>query len=245
MRKITVGVISAVMGGAMLVSGAGAASATTVDTQLKIRDITPNPVVVKAGSETTAYFDIGASRDVEKVVLSVAPTSGFHTMRTKSVRDLQGWRYAIGFNQNDPAGKWRATAVAYNRAGRVIERDSAYFSLEIQRSKADTRVSGFSANPSSVRKGKDVYFSGRLEVRDRRDWDDVRGQKVNVYYRANGSSGWKWVASDWTAGNGKFYAKTRSSKSGYFKAVYSGSRTLDDATSRTDYVRVYGSTWRR
>ncbi|MBF8192901.1 hypothetical protein ITP53_45940 [Nonomuraea sp. K274] len=233
------------MGGAMLVSGAGAASATTTDTRLAIRDISPNPVVVKAGSETTAYFDVGASSDVQKVELSVAPASGFHTMRTKSVKDLEGWRFAIGFNQNDPAGKWKATAVAFDSAGKQIARDSAFFSLAIVKGKADTRITGFNASPSTVRKGKSIYFSGTLIEKERRGWDGVRNAKVNIYYRANGSSGWKWVDSDRTSGSGKFYAETRAYKSGTFKAVYSGSSKLDDATSRTDYVRVYGSTWRR
>ncbi|MFG1702803.1 hypothetical protein ACFLIM_06395 [Nonomuraea sp. M3C6] len=244
MRKFAVGIISALVGGAMLVSGAGAASATKLDTQLKIRDISPNPVVVKAGSETTAYFDIGASSDVKKVELSVAPAEGFHTLRAKDVKSLESWRFAIGFDENDPAGKWKATAVAFDGAGKELAKDSAFFSVEIQKGKADTRISRFSADPSKVRKGKSIYFSGRLQVDDD-GWKGVRGQKVNIYFRANGSSGWKWVASDWTSWGGKFSTKTRASKSGTFKAVYSGSRKLEGATSRTDYVRVYGSWWRR
>ncbi|MFC4114923.1 hypothetical protein [Nonomuraea zeae] len=234
------------MGGAMLVSGAGAASAATkVDTQLKIRDISPNPVVVKAGAETTAYFDIGASSDVKKVELSVAPEdAGFRTMRTKDVKDLEGWRFAIGFNENDPAGKWRATAVAFDAAGKEIAKDSSFFAVDIQKGKAETRISRFSADPYKVRKGKSIYFSGRLQVDDE-GWEGVRGERVSVYYRANGSSAWKWVATAKTKWGGKFSAKTRAYKSGTFRAVYNGSDELDGAKSRTDYVRVYGSWWRR
>ncbi|MGW0804894.1 hypothetical protein [Nonomuraea sp. NPDC002799] len=228
----------------MLVTGAGAASATKVDTQLKIRDITPNPVVVKAGNETTTFFDVGASSDVQKVELSVAPAEGFHTLRTKDVKDLEGWRFAIGFTENDPAGKWKATAVAFDGKGKEIAKDSAFFSVEIQKGKADTRISRFSADPYKVRKGKSIYFSGRLQVDDH-GWEGVRGERVSVYYRANGHSGWKWVASAKTKWSGKFTAKTRAYKSGTFKAVYGGDRELEGASSRTDYVRVYGSTWRR
>jgi hypothetical protein len=240
MRKIAVGIISAFVGGAMLVSGAGAASAATkVDTQLKIRDITPNPVVVKAGSETTAYFDVGASSDIQKVTFSVAPEgNNFRTFRAKEVKDLQSWRYAVAFNEGDFDGKWKATAVAFDKDNKQVATDSAYFNVEVVKGKADTRISRFSADPSSVRKGKSIYFSGRLQAEDE-GWEGVRGERVNVYYRANNSSGWKWVASAKTKWSGKFTAKTRAWTSGTFKAVYSGSDELNGSESRRDYVKVY------
>ncbi|MGR6923409.1 hypothetical protein ACU635_54910 [[Actinomadura] parvosata] len=245
MKKIAVGILSATVGGAMLVSGAGAASATATkhDTQLVIRDISPNPVVVKKGSETTAYFDVGASSDVEKVELSVSPAeNNFRTMRTKDIKDLEGWRWAIGFNENDYEGKWKATAVAFDKAGKEIAKDDAFFNVEIEQGKLDTRISRFSADPYKVRKGKSIYFEGRL-LADDDGWEGVRGEKVNIYYKASYRSGWKWVASDWTGRGGKFYAKTKAYKSGTFRAVYAGDDELNGSTSRTDYVRVYS--WRR
>ncbi|MER7502192.1 hypothetical protein AB0L05_13375 [Nonomuraea pusilla] len=244
MRKIAVGIVSALIGGAMLVSGAGAASATKVDTQLKIRDISPNPVVVKAGSETTAYFDVGASSDVKKVELSVSPADGVRTFAAKDVKDLEGWRFAVAFNEGDAHGKWRATAVAFDDANREIAKDVAFFNVEIQKGKADTRISRFDAGPSKVRQGRSVWFSGRLQVDDE-GWEGVRGEKVNIYYRANGTSGWKWVTSATTKWGGKFTAKTRAWRSGTFKAVYDGSDELNGSTSRYDYVRVYSSHWHR
>ncbi|WP_188190544.1 hypothetical protein [Nonomuraea sp. SYSU D8015] len=230
----------------MLVTGAGAASATKADTQLRIRSITPDPVVVKAGAETTAFFDIVASSDVQKVELSVAPEdNGFRTMRSKEVRDLESWRKAISFNENDPAGKWKATAVAFDGKGKELAKDEAMFTVEIEKGKAETRISRFSADPYKVRKGKNIYFSGRLLADDGDGWASVRGEKVNIYVRTSGSSGWKWVASDWTDRHGKFYAKTKAYKSGFFRAVYAGDDELEGSTSRSDYVRVYGSWWRR
>ncbi|MEQ4718830.1 hypothetical protein [Nonomuraea sp. B19D2] len=244
MRKIALGIVSALVGGAMLVSGAGAASAATkTDTQLKIRDISPNPVVVKAGAETTAYFDIGASSDVKKVELSVAPES-VRTLRAKDVKDLEGWRFAVGFSEGDATGKWSATAVAFDSAGKEIAKDTAFFSVELEEGKAETRISRFSADPYKVRKGRTIEFSGRLQVDDE-GWEGVRGEKVNIYYRANGSNGWKWVASAKTRWGGKFYAETRAYKSGTFRAVFNGTDELEGAKSRTDYVRVYGPWWRR
>ncbi|GAA2205979.1 hypothetical protein GCM10009850_014370 [Nonomuraea monospora] len=228
----------------MLVSGAGIASAATkADTQLVIRDISPNPVVVKKGSETTAYFDVGASSDVQKVELSVAPAeNNFRTLRTKDIKDLEGWRWAIGFNENDYAGKWKATAVAFDKDGKEIAKDDAFFSVEVEKGKLETTISRFSADPSKVRKGKSIHFSGRL-LADDDGWEGVRGEKVNIYYKASYRSGWKWVASDWTGRGGKFYAKTKAYKSGTFRAVYAGDDELEGAKSRSDYVRVYS--WRR
>jgi hypothetical protein len=229
----------------MLVSGAGAASATKADERVWIRDITPNPVVVKPGSETTAYFHVKATSDVDKVVVNVMPASeGMRTMQAKEPKALESWRFSLGFTENDPAGKWKATAIAYNEKGEEVAKDDAFFSVEILKGKADTRITRFSADPYKVRKGKSIYFSGRLQELEHGDWDGVRGEKVHVYYRANGSSGWKWVASDWTDRWGKFYAKTKAYRSGTFRAVFHGDHDLEGATSRSDYVRVYGAWWR-
>lgn len=239
MNKITVGLVSAVMGGAMLVSGAGAASATTkYDSKVQIRDIDPNPVVVERGKDTTAYFNIGTTRDVSRVELSVEPAmANFRTRSKKDIHDLKGWRFSVDFNEHDPAGKWKATAVAYNRFGKVVAKDDAFFSVFLKR-KADTRISRFSADPSAVRSGRSIYFTGYLQA-EGRSWSGLRGERVSVYYRPTGSKTWKWVTSGTTSWNGKFSLKTRAWKSGTFRTVFSGNSRLDSATSGTDYVRVY------
>ncbi|MET7463152.1 hypothetical protein [Nonomuraea sp. NPDC005501] len=240
MRKIAVGIVSTLVGGAMLVSGGSAAMAKTKAATIDIRDITPNPVVVKDGGETEAFFKVDASSDVDNVKLSVSPL-GVRTLRAQEAKQIESWRFSVPFNSDDAEGKWRATAQAF-KDGKVVATDEAVFSVEIEEGKAETRVSRFSADPYKVRKGKSIWFSGRLQVDDD-GWEGVRGEKVNVYYRANGSSGWKWVASGTTKWGGKFTAKTRAWNSGTFKAVYDGNDELDGSTSRTDYVRVY--TWRR
>ncbi|MEW9547458.1 hypothetical protein [Nonomuraea sp. NPDC050783] len=245
MRKIAVGFVSALVGGTMIVTGAGAASATTTkaDTRLYIRSVTPNPVVVKKGEESTAYIHVRAGSDVEKVEVSVAPVDGVRTFAAKSVKPLESWRFSVGFTDADPAGKWKATAVAFDKAGKQVSTDDAFFSVELAKTKADTRVSRFSAEPYKVRKGRSISFSGRLQVDDHR-WEGVRGEKVNIYYRANGHSGWKWVTSTTTKWNGKFYATTKAYRSGWFRASFAGNDELNGSTSSADYVRVYGSWWR-
>ncbi|WP_336212372.1 hypothetical protein [Nonomuraea sp. LPB2021202275-12-8] len=223
----------------MLMSGGVATAATTTAPTVEILDVSPNPVVVERGGETTANFKVGASSDVQKVELSVEPVdSRARTLRAKDVKELENWRFSVPFNSNDFEGKWKATATATDKEGKTVS-DSSYFYVDIRRGKADTRISRFSADPYKVRQGKSIYFTGRLQAEFDDEWKGVRNQSVSVYYRANGSSGWKWVASDKTDWRGKFSAKTRAWKSGTFKAVYKGSWKLDGTTSRSDYVRVY------
>ncbi|WP_113700970.1 hypothetical protein [Nonomuraea lactucae] len=243
MKKIAVGIVSALVGGALLVSG-GAATAQTRTPTVEIKDISPNPVVVKAGSEAEAYFKVQASSDVDSVRLSVEPQAQFRALRAKDARQLENWRFAIPFNENDPEGKWKATAQGIKN-GRVVVTDTAFFSVEVEEGgKGETRISRFSADPFKVRKGKTVWFSGRLQTDDD-GWEGVRGERVSIYYRSNGSNGWKWVASADTRWGGKFVAKTRAWKSGTYKAVYAGSDELEGAESRTDYVRVYRGWYHR
>ncbi|MGI5269490.1 hypothetical protein ACQEUU_10090 [Nonomuraea sp. CA-218870] len=244
MRKIAVGLVSAVAGGTMLMTGGGAVAATKAPT-VEILDVSPNPVVVRGNTETVANFKVGASSDVEKVELSVEPASSdLRTMRAKEVKPLENWRFSVPFTSHDPEGKWRAIAVAFNKDGKRVAHDTSYFYVDVRKgwSKADTRLS-FDASPSKVRKGKSVYFSGRLQYERGDDWRNARNEKVHIYFRASGSSAWKWIDSDRTDRWGKFYAKERAYKSGSYKAVFKGDRKLDDATSRSDYVRVYG--WHR
>lgn len=243
MKKIAAGIVSALVGGTMLLSG-GTAVAKTKAPEVEIKSITPNPVVVKAGSETEAFFKVDATSDVDSVRLSVEPAeSRFRTLRGKDVKELESWRFSIPFNENDPEGKWRAVAEGI-KGGKVVDRDVAFFSVEVEKGKLETRIARFDAGPSKVRKGKSIWFSGRLQADDD-GWEGVRGEKVAILYRANGSSGWKWVASAKTKWNGKFVTKARAWKSGTFKAVYRGGDELEGAQSRTDYVRVYGPWWRR
>ncbi|WP_219463403.1 hypothetical protein [Nonomuraea rhizosphaerae] len=228
----------------MLVTAAGTASATEVDTQLEIRGISPNPVVVKAGSETTAYFDIGAGADVRKVKLWVAPAEGYHTQSVRNARELESWRFSVGFTESDFAGKWKAIAVAFDDKGKEVAKDTSLFSVEIQKGKAATRITRFTADPDRVRKGKLVSFSGRLLVGER-GWKGVRREQVSIFYRPSNSRGWKEVASAETGRGGAFTAETRAFKSGTYKAVYDGSDEFEAATSRTEYVRVHSYKWRR
>ncbi len=244
MRKLAVGIISAMAGGTMLMSGGVATASTTTAkaAEVEIVDISPNPVVVRWGGETTASFKVNATSDVAKVELSVEPlTRGPRAFGAKEVKPLEDWRFSVPFTFRDYEGKWRATAVAFDKDGKRVARDTSFFAVDVQKrrpTKADTRIVGFDASPSRVFRGRTVELSGRLLVEDGRRWEALRNADVSIYYRANGSSGWKWVDSDRTDWRGKFEAETRAFKSGSYKAVYKGSFKTDDTSSNSEYVRV-------
>jgi hypothetical protein len=226
----------------MVVAGAGAASAHTDPSRsfVHIQDIAPNPVVVKGDHDATAYFKIVGSRDLDSVNLTVTPAdTTIQTLAAKAVKKVDTWRFSVPFNQGDVAGKWTAHVEGV-KDGKTVKTDDASFYVKIIKEvpKANTRISDFEANPSRVRKGRSISVSGDLEAQSRH-WDNVRNAKVNVYFRQFGSSGWKYVASDYTDRRGDFSVETRAYKSGTFKAVYAGSDKLLGSTSDYDSVRVY------
>lgn len=242
MKRIAVGIVSAVVGGTLLLTG-GTASATRTALDVEIQDISPNPVVVPKGGEASVKIDVVASDDAKKVELSVRPLDSqartLAAKQTKLNQQGQHWVFSVPFSEGDPTGRWRATVVATDKDGKT-DTDKATFVVEVQKGKADTRFSRFDASPEPVRKGKTLWFSGRLLATDDGDWEGVKGAEVAIYHRRSGSSGWKWVAETETRWGGKFTAKTRAYKSGEFKAVFEGDDELNGTSSRPDYVRVRG-----
>ncbi|MEU4325968.1 hypothetical protein [Nonomuraea dietziae] len=235
MKKIAAGLIAATMGGALLVTGGAAAQATALDVQ--IEDINPDPVVVAKGGEATAsfYVDVTKGANVELKVEPVGDVRTFAAKNVTAIPDGDHWKFTVPFNSGD-AGKWRATATA--KKDGETDRDKAYFEVEIQAGKADTRISSFKASPDPVKKGRTIWFSGRLQA-DEDGWEGVRGGDVEIYFRASGSSGWKYVTRTESRWGGKFSAQTRAWKSGTFKAVYEGDDETNGSESRSDWVRVY------
>ncbi|GAA1012694.1 hypothetical protein Aple_102670 [Acrocarpospora pleiomorpha] len=100
----------------------------------------------------------------------------------------------------------------------------------------DSRIIKFNASPEPVKYGKYVYLRGVLQVEDRWSWDGYDG-KVSIWFKTKHGS-WKYVKTTWSNGSGKFYTKTKATKSGYWKAVFGGDRDVDPSSSARDWVRV-------
>ncbi|GAT68196.1 htaa domain protein [Planomonospora sphaerica] len=243
-RKITAGALATAVGASVLMTvGAGTASATAADLSVNISEVSPNPVVVRGDRDAQVTIEVRTT-EAEKVELRLKPdTDAPHALKAKEpqlVREGELWRFVTTFDKSDHRGRWVAVADAYGKDGKKLT-DTAGFTVKyVERRwrKADTRLAGFDAGPEPVRKGRSVYFSGRLEARDGWKWRGVRHEEVEIYFRANGSSAWKYVTSADTRWDGRFSAKTRAVRSGEFRAVFDGDRRLDDSSSRPDWVKV-------
>ncbi|MEU0520702.1 hypothetical protein [Streptosporangium sp. NPDC006007] len=243
MNRIAVGLLSAAVGGSLLLS-AGTASAERTALSVRVDSVNPNPVVVENGRDTGVTIEVRTT-EATRVELRLKPVSD--RFRAQDVREPkimhEGdlWRFSTSFDENDFEGRWLAIANAYDKDGRKVT-DQVNFSVkQEQREKAETRLSSFRAGPQPVRKGRWVYFTGRLQVDDDRRWQGVEDEEVAIYFRSNDSNTWKWVASGDTERKGRFNARARALRSGEYRAVFEGNDELDESASRSAWVRV----WRR
>ncbi|WP_214110364.1 hypothetical protein [Acrocarpospora catenulata] len=101
----------------------------------------------------------------------------------------------------------------------------------------DSRIIRFNASPEPVKYGKYLSLRGTLQVEQRWDWDGYGDAKITIWFRAKGGS-WKYVKTTWTNSSGKFFTKTKATKSGDWKAVFAGERHIDPSSSARDYVKV-------
>ncbi|GAA3067403.1 hypothetical protein [Streptosporangium carneum] len=247
MKRITVGLLSAALGGSLLLS-AGTASAARTALSVRIDSVNPNPVVVTDGHDTNVTIEVRTT-EATRVELRLRPAS--NQLRTqdanepKVIHDGDLWRFSTSFDGDDLEGRWLAIADAYDKDGKKVT-DEVNFSVKQERhEKAETRLASFRVNPDAVRKGRWVYFTGRLQVRDGRHWEGVKNEEVGIYFRARGSSAWKWVTSADSEWRGQFRAKARAFKTGEYRAVYEGNDELDESSSRSVRVWVRGGGWHR
>ncbi|GAA3138683.1 hypothetical protein GCM10010466_32060 [Planomonospora alba] len=245
-KKIAAGALATAAGASLLMTaGAGTASAARADLSVNISEVSPNPVVVRGDRDARVTIEIRTT-EAERVELRLRPdTDAPHTLKAKEpelVREGELWRFVTSFDKSDYRGRWIAIADAYGKDGKKLT-DTAGFTVKHVRPhvrRADTRLTGFNASPEPVRKGRTIYFSGRLQARDGWDWRGVRNEEVEIYFRPSGSHGWKYVTSADTRWDGRFSARTRASRTGEFRAVFDGDRRLDDSSSRPDRVKVTG-----
>ncbi|MER6827979.1 hypothetical protein ABT352_18515 [Streptosporangium sp. NPDC000563] len=244
MKRIAIGLLSTAVGSSLLLS-AGTASAERVALSVRIDNIDPNPVVVKGDDDTRVSIEVRTT-EATRVELRLRPVSDqARTMAAQEPRLLHKgdlWRFTTSFDESDFEGRWVAIADAYDKDGKKVTDEVNFSVVHEKAEKAETRVYRFSANPERVRKGRSVYFTGSLQVDDRR-WKGVRGEEVEIYFRKRGSSAWKYVTSADTNWQGKFRAKARATKSGDYRAIFDGTDKLEESRSRTDGVRVYTRRW--
>ncbi|MEU8382474.1 hypothetical protein [Streptosporangium sp. NPDC048865] len=244
MKRIAIGLLSAAVSGSMLLS-AGTASAERVALSVRIDNVSPNPIVVKGDDDTRVSIEVRTT-EATRVELRLRPVSDRARVQAAEEPRLlhKGdlWRFTTSFDENDFEGRWVAIADAYDKDGKKVTDEVNFSVVHEKAEKAETRVYRFSANPEKVRKGRWVYFTGRLQVDDDR-WKGVRGEEVEIYFRKRGSNTWKFVTSPDTGWKGTFRAKARAYSSGEYRAIFDGNDELSESRSRSDWVRVYSRRW--
>lgn len=132
----------------------------------------------------------------------------------------------------EATGWWRAefdgNAVA---RGSVSDTDR----VDVRHGDRDSRITGFDARPEPIDKGDRLRLSGTLQVEG---WRGLPGQRVDILFKAAGSSRWERVTGDVTGRDGRFWASATAERSGWWRAVYRGTRGVDGTSSGPDFVRV-------
>ncbi|MFB4285373.1 MULTISPECIES: hypothetical protein [unclassified Nonomuraea] len=132
----------------------------------------------------------------------------------------------------DATGWWRAEfATTATARGTVSDADR----VDVRRGNRASSIAGFDARPEPVDKGDKLTFTGALRVEGR---DGVSGQRVAVYFRADGSHRWEYVTSAVTGRHGRFWASASAQTSGWWRAEYRGARGVNGSVSDADWVRV-------
>ncbi|GGK67018.1 hypothetical protein Sme01_09980 [Sphaerisporangium melleum] len=105
------------------------------------------------------------------------------------------------------------------------------------RARAGSRIAGFDVSPRTADAGDRITARGRLEA-DSRGWDGVRGKKVDLLFRADGSRSWDVVGHDWTDRGGRFLIGAGAETSGWYRAVFAGTSGVKGSGSRAVHVTV-------
>ncbi|MGV9374391.1 hypothetical protein ACWDRB_01180 [Nonomuraea sp. NPDC003707] len=149
---------------------------------------------------------------------------------TKVTTGGNGWFSATV--RADETGWWRAEFAATSAAkGSVSDTDR----VDVRRGVLSSRIAGFDARPEPVDKGDRLTFSGALLVEDR---GGVAGERVSIFFKADGSSRWEYVTSDVTGRDGRFWASAPAETSGWWRAEYGGTRGIRGSVSDADWVKV-------
>lgn len=150
--------------------------------------------------------------------------------------DYTDWRgrFSTGVKA-ERSGYWRAeydgSAVAHKS---VSESDQ----VDVRGKNADSRISGFGVTPDPADQGDDLTAFGSLRIGGSHGWDGLRGAKVELLFKADGSHSWRFVGDDRTDRDGRFRIGTTAERSGWFRAEFRGADGVKGSTSRAVHVTV-------
>lgn len=105
-----------------------------------------------------------------------------------------------------------------------------------------TRISGFSATPTSVSRHGRITVSGDLERKTSHGWTGLGGARITIYLEPAGGTSWYWIKKLNVSSSGKFRVTFAASSvvSAHWTAGYAGDSSHLQCQSRIVYVSVSG-----
>ncbi|WP_214412828.1 hypothetical protein [Sphaerisporangium fuscum] len=154
--------------------------------------------------------------------------------RVASDHTDESGRFSLGVRA-ERSGWWRAEYDGSDVAHKAVS-DSDQ--VDVRRHDTGSRILGFDVNPNPAELGDELSATGRLVAGWSGDWNDHRGQKVDLLFKADGSGSWRFAGSDWTDRHGRFRIDTEARRSGWYRAEFDGSRGVRGSGSRAVHVTV-------
>ncbi|GAA3799263.1 hypothetical protein GCM10022226_18310 [Sphaerisporangium flaviroseum] len=150
--------------------------------------------------------------------------------------DYTDWkgRFSAGVKAEGD-GWWRAE---YDGSSVAHKSVSDSDQVDVLRKSTSSRIVGFDVAPDPADQGDELTARGRLQIDTSHGWDGIRGRKVNLLFKPDGSRSWQFVAYDWTGRGGWFSIDAQAEKSGWYRAEFRGSKGVKGTSSRAVYVTV-------
>jgi hypothetical protein len=102
-----------------------------------------------------------------------------------------------------------------------------------------TRISTFTASPSTIRKGRYFTLTGVLQHKTS-SWTVYDKQSLTIGYRLKGSNTWHWIHTVKTDTHGRFTIRIKASRSAYWSPAFRGATGALAAPAVTaKYVSVH------
>ncbi|MEU2021894.1 hypothetical protein ABZ565_06980 [Streptomyces sp. NPDC016469] len=181
----------------------------------------PAPTTLKVNLQFKAE---GTTTWVTKKTID-SPAIAGDTSRTVTAADLpyQGvgvWRFQFPGTKQIPAGPAPESYLVYRRM---------------------TAFPEFNANPEPVKAGAPLTITGKLNTKseDNGQWSALAGARIDVYFRAKGTTTWRGAGVAVTGNDGRFTKTFTAAKDGDWQAKYDGDEWNHFYSySRLDFVDV-------
>ncbi|MFJ6212110.1 hypothetical protein ACIQGZ_02035 [Streptomyces sp. NPDC092296] len=143
----------------------------------------------------------------------------------KSANGKSGWKSAGWFTtakngsfdvygyQATPRGYWRL----YYPAAKDYQ---AAYSRTIHHARTDTRITGFSVSPKSIRKGRTITVKGTLQKQPASKWGNFTKQRIYYLFQAKGSKKVTLMGTSKTDSHGRFSKHFTAKKTGTWSVVW-------------------------